>query len=947
MRMSRIGYWALVVAALAVLSPAAAFAQSAIAGVVRDEGGGVLPGVMVEASSPVLIEKTRTAVTGSDGRYRIINLRTGTYTVTFKLDGFQVFKREGIELSADFTAPVNVALKLGTLNESITVVAASPTVDTRSATVQEVASREMLDALPTGRTWQSVAQGATAVIANRPDMAGIEAVYSTTLSVHGSLGGRDQMVYLDGMDTANGDSDGRFQGWYRDDADNEEIAYSTSAQLVETPRGGVTISLVGRQGGNTMKGTAVMAETPGRLQSNNITAALKAKGLPTAEQVDRLYDYNVSMGGPAIKDRMWYFGSFRWWAVNKFAAGAFLPDGSPAPSNNRQGAASMRLTTQLRRSNKLMVYFAPMLRRDLFNRGVGPTTAPEAASHQFMKGPTFALQAKWTATLGSKLLFEAGAIANYAAPALKALPEVIGDATKIPHVDLITNRQTVGMFAGTQNWPAKRRTYLGTISYVTGSHTFKAGGQVSEGFVNYNSQQGPQDGSLIQEYRNGVPTSVTVRAVPADQPLRIRYDGGLFAQDSWTKDRLTLNFGVRFEALNVKMEEVTIPAGRFVAARHFNEIENLPNWKDFVPRANAVFDLFGNAKSALKVSASKYMWGESVGFARSYVPTSTGLSDRRTWNDLNGDDIAQEREIGPANIQNFGTRQTNRPDPGMKRPYNMEYTVTLQQEVMPRVSVSAGWFYRKYFRMIKSTNELVGFNDYTPVTIVSPLDGQPITVYNLDPAKRGLVSIVDTNSDQNTRTYSGFDLSFNARMSERGFLRGGLSVGKTAESTCDVVDPNLLRFCDHSSLVPYQASFKLSGNYSLPLNFQFSGTWQSLPGVAIPVAGGALAAYPEGGRRALLLVTRALIPNLTQPSLNVRLNEPGSKYFDRLNQVDVRINRRFRVTNRVSVDGNIDMFNILNSSVVQREVETWGSAFEQPLEIPQGRLFRFSVQVGF
>ena len=145
-------------AILCALWPLVAAAQTGttIAGTVRDASGGVLPGVTVEAASPALIEKVRTTVTDGEGRYSIVSLRPGTYTVTFTLPGFGTVIREGIELTSDFTAQVNADMKVGTLQETITVTGESPIVDTQAITQRHVMTREVLDVLPTGRNIQAV-----------------------------------------------------------------------------------------------------------------------------------------------------------------------------------------------------------------------------------------------------------------------------------------------------------------------------------------------------------------------------------------------------------------------------------------------------------------------------------------------------------------------------------------------------------------------------------------------------------------------------------------------------------------------------------------------------------------------------------------------------------------------------------------------------------------------
>ena len=322
--------------------PGAAVAQSTVAGTVRDATGAVLPGVTVEAASPVLIEKVRSAVTDGQGQFQIIDLRPGTYAITFTLTGFTVVRREGIDLPANFTAQVNVELTVATLAETVTVSGQSPVVDVRNALVQNVMSRELLDALPTGRSYQSVAQTAPSIQVNRPDIAGTEAFFSTNLRVHGSLT-RDQAIHLDGMDTTSGEGDGRFQGFYRDDGDNEAVVYTTSAIPAEVSKGGVRINMIGREGGNVLKGSFFAAEAPGRWQADNIDNDLRKRGLPTARDVRRIFDYNFTLGGPLQRDKHWFFTSWRYWGVYNYAAGAFRPDGSnQGHSRTRHGSRGKR-----------------------------------------------------------------------------------------------------------------------------------------------------------------------------------------------------------------------------------------------------------------------------------------------------------------------------------------------------------------------------------------------------------------------------------------------------------------------------------------------------------------------------------------------------------------------------------------------------------------------------
>ena len=177
-------------AACVLLFPSAAWSQAVITGVVRDASGAVLPGVTVEASSAALIEKSRSVVTDGTGQYRIIDLRPGLYAVTFTLSGFSIVRREGIELAGSFTAIVNADLKIGTVQETITVTGETPIVDVQSVTKQRVLNQEIIEAIPTGRNQYNLGvliPGVTTNNLNQQDVggsAGLDAAYA--IVVHGS-----------------------------------------------------------------------------------------------------------------------------------------------------------------------------------------------------------------------------------------------------------------------------------------------------------------------------------------------------------------------------------------------------------------------------------------------------------------------------------------------------------------------------------------------------------------------------------------------------------------------------------------------------------------------------------------------------------------------------------------------------------------------------------------
>jgi hypothetical protein len=229
----------LVASALLLFLPITAHAQSAFSGVVRDASGAVLPGVTVEAASPVLIERARSVVTDGEGRYTIVDLRPGTYKLSFTLTGFTTAIRDAIELPGNTTVPINIDLKVGALEESVTVSGQSPLVDVQNAQRTEVVPRDVLDALPTTRNMQSVGSIVPGVRLSRPDVGGSQGMEQTYMRTHGA-DDRHTSMQVDGMIVNSSMGDGNIQA-YNDDALAQQVVFQTSALPAEVAAGGVRV----------------------------------------------------------------------------------------------------------------------------------------------------------------------------------------------------------------------------------------------------------------------------------------------------------------------------------------------------------------------------------------------------------------------------------------------------------------------------------------------------------------------------------------------------------------------------------------------------------------------------------------------------------------------------------------------------------------------------------
>src|SRR5262245_19827473 len=262
-----------------------------------------MPGVTVEAASPVLIEKVKTTVSGADGSYRIADLRPGTYTLSFSLPGFNTFRRDGLLLPSEFTATVNAELGVGTLEETVTVTGASPVVDVTSAAKTAVLDREAIDAIPTGRSIQGMGQLVVGINLNLPDTGGARAMQQTYMSTHG-MSSANNTVLVDGMMVNGLQSDGSVQSYFND-AMNAEVSYQTSAVTAETSSAGVRLNMIPRERGYRWSGDFKASWRPGDWQSSNLTDRHRAANLTAGNAVDRIIDYTAAIGGPILKDRLW------------------------------------------------------------------------------------------------------------------------------------------------------------------------------------------------------------------------------------------------------------------------------------------------------------------------------------------------------------------------------------------------------------------------------------------------------------------------------------------------------------------------------------------------------------------------------------------------------------------------------------------------------------------
>ena len=420
--------------------PALAQSSSTIVGVVRDTSGAAVPGVTVEVASPALIERQKVVVTGVDGTYRVVDLRPGTYSVTFSLQGFRSVRREDVALSTAFTATVDASLPVGGLEERVTVTGGAPLIDARSGTSERPLTRELLEGIPVGRIPNVAVMLVPGATTARPDVGGSETGQTANVSIHGSQG-RDLVGNTDGLNMTANTSNGGLSGQYPNQGAYEEVVVQTRALPAEIGAGGVSVNLVSKDGSNTLRGELFSTYTGSALQSANVSAEQTARGLVAPSSTKTFYDLNGGAGGRIVPNKLWFYVSGRRFRIDRYEANTFNPDKSQALDENLIWNATGKLTWQINPANRLSTFVDYGVKLREHRRELQSTyqfISPEASYHSPLGGPV--ANVKLASTIRPRLLLETGFSWYYVPWSLDYQPDLASDA--LPHLDLAQSALT-------------------------------------------------------------------------------------------------------------------------------------------------------------------------------------------------------------------------------------------------------------------------------------------------------------------------------------------------------------------------------------------------------------------------------------------------------------------------------------------------------------------------
>ena len=930
--------------AASVATPAAQTGQmfGELVGQVADDQGGVLPGVSVTLSGPAVMG-TQSAVTNQSGQYRFPAVPPGTFKLTFELSGFAPFVREGIVVPVRSTITVDVQLKVASVQENLVVTGTSPVIDLENTKLGARLDSEILNAVPTSRSLFGTTTLTPGMVMTRQDPGGLNAATSTNMVAHGAT---NYNLNYYGVTADTPQDYGSM--YYMDFGSAEEISVDTAAMGAEIGGGGgANINIIPKTGGNQLKGEAIYALT-GRGYANifsdtNITPELRAQGI-TDPTLQKLRDFNASVGGPFVRDRLWWFASVRNYSTVEATPGftKVNSDGSltnPFDSNLRNYTASSRY--QISRSNLLSGFWT-------FNRKAQPhrnggVTQPDPVTTINQTSPKNLFNGNFTSVMGSNAFLEVSSSyfhmhfpSDYSEE-FYALP----DSQKIS----ATQNVTTGIFSGPEPTGKRDRnayryqTNIALTRYIDG--WLGGGHQLKSGFENWYGW-GSDEFTVFNDtrlrFRNNAagvaqPNEIYAYNTPLTQQTRMR-NFAAFVQDRISYPRLTLNLGARWSYYDGKIPAQSGGGGRWFPEVSYPEIKTPYHWNTIAPRTGIIWKATADGRNVAKAAYSRYfesMYTTEFDTINPNVIQTTGVATYNWFGDANGNGLVDAGEYNPSPTSVF-TARSNSIDANLKDPKDDEIMFAYQREVAGNVSFNAQWIQRWFSDRTVDSNIGIPRDAYIPHTFVDPgpdnilntSDDGTITAYDVAAQYLGKDAFFHTNTPSEYQ-YKGLELTVSKRMSNRWQMLGsyvwsqlkGDLTSNTSPFFGDPANPNTLINANGRLTNDQPHAFKLLGSYQAPWGINLGANYQALSGL------------PRD---------RRISVRLTQGNTTILTDPRGTYRADRLSLLSLRADKSVRLAGRTRASVVAEVHNALNSSAGQNSFGLLTQSFASQAAFDAARL---------